>query len=360
MGIKAAIVGCGMMGDLHANAILKNGGELVCAVGSDVKSAAAFADRWKVVRYTDTLGQALESGAECFHLCTPANVHSRMIRSALLHGKHVISEKPLCVSPQEAKELYEIASEQQLVHAVGFNVRYHSACMEMRKQAQSGQLGSLQMIHGAYLQEFHMLPAPYSWRYRPELAGSMRAVTEIGSHWMDLARFLSGREVEAVSANFYQAAPERTLREGVMYPSSDGDADITVSSEDAAAITLRLSGNVFGSLLVSEISPGRVNRLSIELSGSEGSLSWCAEEPYTLLQGAKGKGVCARTAPFGGGYQDTLVSMVGEVYNKIEDRTCSVQFADFYDGFVNAAVCEAVYESATHGGRWTDVRLSDM
>lgn len=357
MGIKAAIIGCGLMGDLHASAILKNGGEPVCAVGSDEKSAAAFAGRWKIPQHTDTLEQALGGDAQCIHICTPANVHYEMIRSALLHKKHVLCEKPLCLSPQAAKELYEIASEQQLVHAVGFNVRYHAACMEMRKQVQSGQLGSLQMMHGAYLQEFHMLPAPYSWRYKPELAGSMRAVTEIGSHWMDLARFLSGREVEAVSANFYQAAPERTLREGVMYPVLSEGADITVSSEDAAAITIRFSGNVFGSLLVSEISPGRVNRLSIELSGSEKSFSWCAEEPYTLLQGERGQGVCARIAPFGGGYQDTLVGMVGEVYNKIEDHTRSVQFADFYDGFVNAAICEAVYESAMHGGRWTDVRL---
>ncbi len=117
----------------------------------------------------------------------------------------------------------------------------------------------MNVIHGNYLQEFNAFPAPVDWRYNPVLAGRMRAVTEIGTHWFDIAQYISGRKVKALSANFgrfYRTGME----DRIMYPDSgDGKRTETmeVCSEDAAAINLKFDNGAIGTVLLSEVSPGQ-------------------------------------------------------------------------------------------------------
>lgn len=225
-----------------------------------------------------------------------------MVKQLLEAGKHVVCEKPLCLSAAEARDLMDLGAKKHLLTAVNFNVRYHEACQRAKTLISSEEFGAPCLISGSYKQEFHVLPNAYMWRYIPSLGGDMRAVTEIGSHWIDLVRYWTGLEITAVSAAFGKFSPDRFLKDGTMYPTrQEGSEPIRVDSEDAAAVTLRFSNGALGSLLLSEVSHGRNNAVQLEVSSARKSVWWCSEDPYRLYQSSKFAGVQAQTNAFGGG-----------------------------------------------------------
>lgn len=354
--MKVAIVGCGNIARTHANALIQQKQDIVLAVGHNLEKAKAFAEEWNIPASSACFEDALADGIDCVHICTPPAMHYEMAKAALLAGKHVICEKPLCLKSEQAKELYLLAKEKGLLAAVNFNVRYHEACQRGRKLVNSPDFGALQLIHGAYLQEFHVLPAQYMWRYIPELGGQMRAVTEIGSHWIDLVRFWTGLEITAVSANFGCFHPKRYKKDGLMYAGEQaGSEPVSVDSEDAAVICLRFSNGAIGSLLLSEVSHGRSNCIKLEASSDENSIWWCSETPYQLSVARKFEGVTTVTNAFGGGFPDTFSSFFESVYSALETGK-QTDYPSFYDGYQNAAVCEAIYQSAKNHANWTEVK----
>ena len=239
--------------------------------------------------------------------------------------------------------------------AVNFNVRYHEACQRGRKIVATPGFGAPRLIHGSYLQEFHILPAQYMWRYIPEFGGLMRAVTEIGSHWIDLVRFWTGLEITAVSASFGCFHKDRYKKDGMMFAAPQpGSEHIIVESEDAAVVSLQFSNGAIGSLLLSEVSHGRSNCIKIEISSDENSVWWCSETPYQIYTAQQFKGVTSVTNAFGGGFPDTFSSFFEEVYTSLQIGKAG-NYPSFYDGYQNAAVCEAIYRSAKNHSEWTEV-----
>lgn len=356
-----AIIGCGFIAHVHAQALIELGHSLSVVVDASLPQAEAFAKQWGAQRCGTDFSLALADEIESIHICTPPTLHPAMIKAAILAGKHVICEKPMCLNPLDAKELWLLAQEKGVVGAVNFNVRFHDACQQAKKRISAPDFGRICLIHGAYLQEFHALPADYNWRYKPELAGPMRATTEIGSHWIDLARFWTGQEIEEVSANYGKFTPNRFLCDGILSAEEKGNsASIHVESEDAAVISMRFSNGALGSLLLSEVSHGRNNRVSIEVTGTQQSLWWNSEDPYHLNHSHKGGGVLTHTNPFGGGFPDTFKAFFKEVYQDIAAGRPSAHptYPTFADGYINAAVCAAIYASATHNSEW--VKPSQM
>lgn len=354
--MKVAIVGCGNIANTHANALMQQKQEIVLAVGRDLEKAKAFSEKWGISSYSTRFEDALADGIDCVHICTPPTMHYEMAKAALLAGKNVICEKPLCLKSEQARELYLLAKEKGLLAAVNFNVRYHEACQRGRKIVSSPEFGALRLIHGAYLQEFHVLPAEYMWRYIPELGGKMRAVTEIGSHWIDLVRFWTGLEITAVSANFGCFHPKRYKNGRLMYADPQPESElVAVDSEDAAIISLQFSNGAIGSLLLSEVSHGRSNCIKIEVSSDENSIWWCSETPYQVSVARKFEGVTTVTNAFGGGFPDTFSNFFESVYSSLEAGR-PADYPSFYDGYQNAAVCEAIYQSAKNNSIWTEVK----
>lgn len=356
--MKVAIVGTGNIANTHAQALGLLRQDVVLAVNHRAEAAAAFAVRWGIPRSSTQLQEALAPEIDCIHLCTPPALHYADALRILQAGKHLICEKPLCLSAYQARELMELAKAQGVLAAVNFNVRYHDACQKAKQYIDEGQLGPVQLVHGSYLQEFHLLPAEDSWRYRPALAGAMRAITEIGSHWVDLVRFWTGLEVEAVSALLGRFAPRRDLKDGVMYPpGTSGGQVVEVDSEDAACILLRLSSGAIGSVVLSEVAAGRSNALSLEVAGPRGSLWWCSEEPEKLNTAQKHGGVTTHTNAFAGGFAGSFQAFFAQVYAALEDGsyTASPTWPSFYDGYMNAAVCEAIWQSDQNHAAWIPV-----
>ena len=360
--MNIAIIGCGFIAELHARIIRELGHTLAWVIDRDVTHAQDFADRFHAGRFSTQFADALNADIEVIHICTPPALHFEMAQAALLAGKHVICEKPLCPDAQDAWTLHALALQAGRVCAVNFNVRFYEACQQARTRIAAPDFGNIFLIHGHYVQEFHILPQPYSWRYQPALAGSMRAVTEIGSHWIDLVRYWTGLEISSVSANFTTFAQDRYLQDGVMYAHAQAGAQpLRVDSEDAAAITFRFSNNALGSLLLSEVSPGRVNDLALEVTGSQQALWWQSEDPYRLFSGQKNRGVHTQTFAFGGGFSEIFRSFFEAVYRDIQFRESTPasnkqpDYPTSYDGWVNSLVCNAIYTSATRQGAWVDV-----
>ena len=358
--MKIAIVGGGSIANTHARALRQLGQRISLVIGTDLARTEAFGRTWGAEKASICFADALAPGIEAVHICTPPVLHYRMASEALDAGKHVICEKPLALAAADAKALADLAKRKGLLGAVNFNTRFYEACTQARALVQSPDFGPIQLIHGAYLQEFHLLPADYMWRYDAELGGLMRAVTEIGSHWIDLARFWSGLEIEAVSAVFGCFQPERILNGKTMYPAGHkGGAPVRVDSEDAAAVALRFSNGALGNMLLSEVSPGRSNALSMEVSSANGALWWNSEDPYRLNQSlGKFRGSHVRTNAFGGGFTGTFAVFFEKLYNALAvgyDPDKAADFPTFEDGWKNVAVCESIYKSACSASTWTEV-----
>ena len=357
--MRTAIIGTGFSAAMHAQTLKELGHQIICVINPHEEKAKAFAAEWEIPHTAAVLEDALQMELDSVHVCTPPTSHFEIIKTAIAANLHIFCEKPLCLKVDEAAELYQLAEERQLVHAVNFNNRFYEVCEQMKAIAEEDDFGSACLIHGNYLQEYHVLPDFYSWRYKPETAGLMRAVTEIGSHWIDLARFVTGLEIESVSATFCKFSPERVLKENMMYPTEAADtADVHIKSEDTASVTMRFSNGAMGNVLLSEVSHGRINQLCIEVSSPSQSIWWESEDPYQLHQAQKSTGIQTKTFPFGKGFLGTFHDCIASFYDAIENGKISLQpqYATFLDGAVNTAVCDAVYESATHHSAWIGVQ----
>lgn len=355
--MRTAIIGTGFSASIHAKILNRLGVEITAVVNPNVDAAQAFAAQYGAKYAETTTTAALNYGVDSVHICTPPISHVEIIRECIEAKVHLFSEKPLSIDPKNARELYVLAEEKNLIHAVNFNNRFYEAAKQAKQAIADNAFGSPYLIHGIYLQEFHALPDYYSWRYKPEIAGPMRAVTEIGSHWFDLARYWTGLEIEAVSANFGCFTPNRTRSEGMMYPSTE-KTNLHVASEDAAAISLRFNNGAMGSVLLSEVSHGRSNQLRMEVSSGTNSLWWDSEMPYHLNQAKKFSGATTQSYSFGNGFLGTFHDCLSSFYDDVqaESRNDNPAYATFLDGAENALICDAAYESAHNSSKWIEIQ----
>lgn len=357
---EAAIWGVGFIAEVHAEALKKLGIPIRTVVSRSYEKAQRFAEKWGIANASDDPAALLDGEIACVHVCTPPTLHTQQVRFMLENGENVLCEKPLCTDARQAQALADLARERGLVCAVNFNNRFHPACIRAREVIASPQFGRVLLVHGSYLQQFGCAPAQMGWRYDPKLAGPMHAVTEIGSHWLDLAETFCGRRIEAVSAQFDRFFPERWVRDGKLYTQAvDGGTPVTVDSEDAAILSLRFSDGAIGSVVLSEVTPGKYNELIVEVTGEKQSLRWNAEEA-SILHRADCTGAMPEQFAQEDGFADSFAALAQAVYRDIGAGAPSQtpDYPDFSAGAHSAAVCEAVWESAQRDAAW--VRISEV
>ncbi len=373
--MKVAIIGGGFAAGLHAQAAKKAGAEVALVSGRSGESAkraaeALGASGYAVIR-DGILDEALFSDEiDAVHICTPPTVHASYAYQLIRRGKPVLCEKPLAADAAQAAEMARMAKEGGTVAAMVLNVRFHAACQRARQIMLSGELGEPLLIHGSYLQEFHALPCPYDWRYDPLLAGEGRAVTEIGTHWFDIAQYISGRKITAVSAFSSNFHPVRRVRDNIMYPAQscgqetiqeNEDGLLQVSSEDSLSAHLRFEGGAAGNVLLSEISSGRGNRLFLEIVCENGSLWWNEEDNNRLYTARKGEGIREELFAFGNGFGDTFEALVASFYESVraargaETGGSFIPCPGFDEGEQIARICGAALRSAKEGSAWINV-----
>ncbi|WP_116950323.1 Gfo/Idh/MocA family protein [Jiangella endophytica] len=358
-GYRAAIVGTGFMGRVHARSVQVAGGRVVGAVGSSPERAAAAQSELQADAVYATLDELLDhADVDVVHVCTPNHLHEPVVFAALEAGKHVVCEKPLATSSHAAEAMTAAAREAGLVAAVPFVYRFHPMVREARERVRAGEVGGIFLAHGSYLQDWLLRPTDDNWRVDPQLGGPTRAFGDIGSHWCDLLEFVTGERIARLSAQSSTVNKVRgveTLRD--------------VTTEDVVVVQFATRSGAIGSVVVSQVSAGRKNRLLLEVSGSRGSLSFDQENPEQLWWGGRERSSqlvrdpetlsspAARYArvPAGHpqGYQDCFDAFVADTQAAIGGEVPD-GLPTFDDGLRSARLAEAVMTSARES-EWVEV-----
>ena len=306
------------------------------------------------------------------HICTPNHLHVALAEAALAAGKHVVCEKPIALDGAGAQALSDAADSSGRIAGVPFVYRYYPTVREARERVRTGVSGPIRLLHGSYLQDWLLRPEDDNWRVDEHLGGASRAFADIGSHWCDLAEFVSGHRITRLSARLLTAMPERVAAAGRKAFAAEGDegAPRAVTTEDAALVQFETDGGALGSAVISQISAGRKNRLWLELDCAEEALAFDQEEPETLWCGRREAVTVLRRDPAtltpaaaryaflpGGhpqGYADCFDAFVDEVYGCVANGAPLDGTPTFADGLRAALITEAVLASARED-RWVDV-----
>ncbi len=378
--LHVAIVGTGFMGTAHTESLRRIGVEVSGILGATPDKSQAAAGKLSLSRAYGSFEEiCADPDVDSVHLCTPNYLHYPMARTAMLAGKHVLCEKPLAMSSAEAADMVSLAREKRLAGAVNYNLRYYPLCQEARARVQAGEAGEVRILHGEYCQDWLFLPTDWNWRLVPELGGALRAVADIGTHWMDMVTWITGLKIRAVMADFATFLPVRNkpLKPVETFASKLGQAgeseSIAINTEDYAAILLHFHGGARGVLMLTQVAAGRKNHFWWELNGSQASLKWEQERPNELWVGHRERPnevvikdpslmqpSVRRYAAYPGGhaegYPDTHTQLFKEFYEYLTagDFDAPQAFPTFVDGWRELSLCEAIQSSAREK-RWVEV-----
>ncbi|NLU41590.1 MAG: Gfo/Idh/MocA family oxidoreductase [Firmicutes bacterium] len=381
--LRVGVVGAGFVGERHIDAIRRIGlAELTAIVDSDYSLALTRSAEHRVPKCGVALDEILDD-VDVIHNCTPNNMHMAINVSAIRAGKHVFSEKPLALDTKESQAMLDcLRRNPKIVHGVNFNYRMNSMVREMKQKVAAGEIGDVMLVHGAYLQDWLMFDTDYNWRLEPSVGGPMRAIADIGSHWIDAVQTVVGSRVTEVCADLATLIPIRKKRlghRGATFSKGCGEEFQLhrISTEDYGAVLFRMANGAKGVFYVSQVSAGRKNDLFFQIDGTKSSLYWSQERPDEIRIGNRDSAsllmmrapdqLSAEAAhytrlPAGHpeGWNDTLLNSIREFYKFVVDgKTVGVDrcdFATFEDGHQVMQVAEAILRSSTVRG-W--VRVGD-
>ncbi len=377
-----AITGTGFMGPTHTEALRRLGIPVVGILGSSPAKSQRAAQALGLAKAYRSFDEIVDDAdVSAVHITTPNRLHFSTVQAALQAGKHVLCEKPLTMTAAESAQL--LALEQRLgatvVAGVNYNIRFYPLNIEARARVQQGEIGDVLTIHGRYVQDWLLYPTDYNWRVLAAEGGQVRAIGDIGTHWLDLAQHLSGLEVEEVMADLQTVHTTRYRPLGEV-ETFQGPRDapaaslpVAIDTEDAGSVLLRLRGGARGVLHVSQMAAGRKNSLRWEIAGSEGALAWDGEAPNELWLGRRSQpnGVLIKDPALmssaarayagypGGhaeGYPDSFKMLFKAFYDYVAagDYAAPKPFPTFADGHREMLLCEAIFRSHNEQ-RWVRV-----
>ena len=290
--LRVAMIGYGFMGAAHSQAWrtaprvfdLPKAIEMTVIVGRNADAVAASADKWGWRESaTDWREVIARDDIDIVDIVTPGHSHDEIAIAALEAGKHVLCEKPLANTVDDAERMVHAAEASSAIAMLGFTYRRVPALTRARDLIAEGRIGTVQQVRAAYRQDWLVDPqAPLSWRLKKDEAGA-GALGDIGGHAIDLVQFLTGQTVNRISGVIETIVSERpveTERVGIAGVGGDEYGEVTV--DDLALFTGRLSGGALASFEATRFATGRKNELTVEISGSEGAISFNLEDMNVL------------------------------------------------------------------------------
>ena len=208
--IGVAVAGTGFIGPVHVEALKRLGVRITGILGSRPEKSEVARQRLGLprayARFDDILA---DDEVQAVHLAVPNVLHFDMARRALLAGKHVMCEKPLAMNADESAKLVALAAQTGLQAGVCYNIRFYPLNLEARDRIRRGEVGTVFSVVGRYVQDWLLYDTDYNWRVLADQGGALRAVSDIGTHWMDLVCSITGLGVEAVFADLKTVHPVR-------------------------------------------------------------------------------------------------------------------------------------------------------
>jgi predicted dehydrogenase len=357
--LRAAIVGGGFMAEVHSRAVRAARADLAGIVSSTPERSAAAAERLGVGRSYGSLDELLaDDTIDVVHVTTPNALHADQAVAVLASGKDVVCEKPIATSIPDAERM--VAAAQGRTATVPFVYRFHPLVREARARFASGEAGRVLSVNASYLQDWLLGSGDDNWRVDAEQGGRSRAFADIGSHLVDLVEFVSGDRVSRVVATKRTVFAERAAHAGI-------------TTEDAVAVVIETRSGALGTLLVSQVAPGRKNRLWLEIAGSAESVAFDQEQPETLWIGRR-KGsltiprdadqlsedaarLCVLPSGHPQGYQDAFNAFVADSYAAVAGENPD-GLPRFADGLRAVRVTDAVIDSA-ESGTWIEMGTNE-
>jgi predicted dehydrogenase len=312
---------------------------------------------------------ARADGIEAIVIVTPNHLHHPIAKAFLEAGVDVICDKPLSTTLEEAKELVALTQAKRLVFAVTLNNTGYPMVRQAREMIAAGDLGDIRIVHAAYIQDWLTEPIDASgqkqaaWRTDPARAGASACLADIGVHAHNLALFVSGLEVEAVSADLTTFVPGRRL-------------------DDNAHVLMRFSGGARGVLAASQIAVGNLNNLSVKVYGTRAGLEWFGETPEILRftpygeptrflrRGGPGNQDSAKqSSRMPGGHPEGYIEGFANLYRDAAELIAArragrapnaaslAHTPNVRDGALGIAFVEASVASSRNDGAWTSARI---
>ncbi len=377
------LIGPGFVAAHHIDAVRRLGDvDVVAIAGSSQESAERKAREYKVERsYGDFHALIADPDVQVIHNTTPNYLHLPVNMAALAAGKHVISDKPLAMNPEEGRKMRDAAIAAKVAHVVTFNYRGNPLVQQARGMIASGETQGVTFVHGYYLQDWMTDPNVYSWRSDPAKGGVTSALGDIGSHWCDLAEHVSGLKITSVLADLTTVIPTRyssgASAEAFSTKSAGERTAVSVQSEDLASVLLRFENGAKGCFSVGQVLPGHKNDLELEVNGRACSLKWRQEEQNELWIGyhnrpnavmAKDPSLVSpdarRYVHLPGGHQeswaDAFFNVIKDAYEWVREGAVPgakpKMLPTFEDGYRSACLVDAMLKSHTAGAVWEKVQ----
>ncbi len=381
---KAAVVGTGFIGPVHIEGLIRAGVQVQGVLGTSLEKSKLTADLFGIQRAYRNLDELVEdSEVNVVHLTSPNRFHFEQTIRCLDAGKHVLCEKPLAMNSKESSELLRRSELANVLTGVNYNVRFYPICIEAAQRIKRGDIGDVFHITGSYVQDWLHKPTDFNWRVLADDGGPLRALADIGTHWLDLVQTISHSEIHSVFADLQTVFPVRKRPIGGVETFSNKVnrqeqtlVDIPVDTEDYGGVMLRFKNGARGLMHVSQVTAGHKNCVRWEIAGSKQSLAWNSLHPDELWIGNRDSanqtllrdpGLLSESASShaqypGGhneGFPDTFKQLFRSFYAAIEAHETSrkTPFADyptFADGHREILLCEAILESA-RAQRWIEL-----
>jgi predicted dehydrogenase len=368
--LRIGMVGHAFMGRAHSQAWrvvnpffdLPLVAQMTAVCGHDEQRTAAAAQKLGWQSYeTDWHALIERDDIDVIDICTPGDSHAEIAIAALRAGKHVLCEKPLANTVDEARAMTDAAAAADVRSMCGYSYRRVPAVALMARMVADGKVGEIRHVRAVYLQDWLVDPAaPLTWRMQAERAG-LGAMGDIASHIVDMVQYLTEQRITGVSGLTETFIRERPLLDGT------GSGPVTV--DDAGLFVARLSGGALATFEATRLATGRKNALRVEINGSAGSLAFDLErlnelEYYDLSRPSAERGfarilVTEPDHPYVGawwppghllGYEHAFTNQARDFIDAIATGT------DPRPSFAEALNVQLVLDAVVRsGGSWTEV-----
>lgn len=384
--LRAGVIGTGFIGPVHIEALKRLGVEVTAICGS-TKNAKATAELWGIPEvYGDYDYRAMlrSPNVDVVHITSPNKVHVQQSIEALAAGKHVVCEKPLGMkSADTAKVVKAVAKPKVPVFAVNYMCRFFPAVLQARAMVQRGELGEIIHVQGHFFQDWLLKDTDYNWRLLASEGGKLRAVGDIGTHWIDAVSFILGARVENVFAHIETFHKTRKRPRGEVQTFAKIDPKTMVSykvdTEDFGSVLLKFGkarhGHVNGvhaNAFISQVAAGWKCSLAVGIYGTKGSLQWDLQHPNEMILGRRDEPnqILQRATPgfdvdiagfsdYPGGHPEGFADAHKMHYRAVYEHIASgrktpLLFATAEDGHHEVKLCEAILKSSRSKG-WVQV-----
>ncbi len=407
---RVAILGTGFIGPVHIEALRRAGQQVVGILGSTAEKSRQAAERHGIPKAYASLDEVVRDGeVDAVHITTPNRFHFEQASSCLRAGKHVMCEKPLATNSRESAELVKIAADSGRAAGVAYNIRFYPLCHEAAARVSRGDYGGVLTLQGSYVQDWLLKATDFNWRVQADEGGELRALADIGTHWLDLVQFITGQTIVAVFADLHTIhttrfrPPQGSIETfsgkevGVAggraaNPSNaasiavGGSADhsypenqpVPITTDDGGAVLLRFASSARGVLWVSQTTAGRKNCVRFEIGCTSGALAWNSESPNELWVGHRdgpneqlirdpallapsAREIASYPGGHNEGFPDTFKQLFRTFYSSIatsDFATTNKKFPTFSDGHREILLCEAILASHREQ-RWVEIPDDD-